>query len=268
MKPRLARPSDLEALPELAAAASDEVDLFVLDDDQGFLILKKSEVRGMMQDRESIVLRAVSEHGLASLLQAAIQAARGYGSQYLTMEAAPAESRLRQALEEQGFRLESHRIAVPAAPCPTPEGSPYAVRRAEPGDHFPIAVLHSTTLEHTLSAERRYDLGDLTFRSMGAIFAQLERHDPGTLALVLTLGSELVGYLLLQDGYIYDLAVTPEHWGGMAVRHIMRAGSRALFESQVPAMVGDVSHSNRRALLFAQRALGFKVERVRYGLTL
>lgn len=265
MKPRLARPTDLESHPELAAAASEEVDLFVLDGSPGFLVLQRSAVRGLMEDRESSVLQW---QGPESLLQAAIDAARGHGSQYLTMEASPEDAPLARTLQGLGFQLESYRIAVESAPCPTPEGSPYAVRRAEPGDHFPIAALHSTTLEHTLSAHRSYDLSDLTFRSMGSIFQQLSRQETGTLSLALLAGRELIGYLLLQDGYIYDLAVAPEHWGGMAVRHIMRAGSRALFELGIPRMVGDVSASNRRALLFARRALGFSVERVRYGLTL
>jgi hypothetical protein len=85
-------------------------------------------------------------------------------------------------------------------------------------------------------------------------------------------GAEMVGHLLIEvaqdHGYISDLALTREHWGGPAVRYLMRAGSRLLFERAVPLFVGDVSAANRRALIVAQRALGFVEESRRYGLKL
>ena len=145
------------------------------------------------------------------------------------------------------------------------------MRSVSEEDAFLIGVLNSTMLGHTLSAGREYDLGELTIKSMGQIMSQVVRDDSGSAGLVLTLEGEMVGHLLLEVGdgmgYIYDLALAQEHWGGTAVRHLMRAGSRLLYERGVPLFVGDVSASNRRALVVAQRALGFKVDCERYGLS-
>ena len=56
-----------------------------------------------------------------------------------------------------------------------------------------------------------------------------------------------------------------DHWGGKAVLHIMRAGSRELFRMGIPWLIGDVSAANPRALKTAQRNLGFAVDSERYG---
>lgn len=290
--PRLATSQDLEAVLRLAAEApgrtwrsqrpeettlpsldDPDFDLFVTDDVAGFLVLKKRLVRGLTGDRESVIrdsfARDVREH--RRLIEHAAEVARGYDSQFLTAEVAPDDPR-RRLLEAMGFHLESHKISVPTAECRIPEDSPYAVRPAEPEDAFLIAVLNSTMLPHTLSAGREYNLSELTFRSMGDMMAQVNRQDPKSAALVLTLDGQMVGHLLLEIderiGYIYDLALAREHWGGTAVRHLMRAGSTLLHHRNIPLFVGDVSAANRRALVVAQRALGFSVDCQRYGLTL
>lgn len=251
-----------------------EYDLYVCDGTEGlrgFLVLKKHLTRGITGDRESVICDFFAPHvpDQTSLLDCAADAARSYDSQFLTIEIAPHDKHLREVLEGQGYRLESHRISVATADCRPPEASPYSVRLAEAQDHFSIAVLNSMMLEHTLSAERDYDLSELTFRSMEAIFQQLSRQDEGCVALVLTRGQELVAHLLLElmgeTGYIYDLAVAREHWGGTAVRHIMRSGSQLLFQRNIPLLAGDVSACNLRALQFARRALGFSVDSQRFG---
>ncbi len=252
-----------------------EYDLLVTDGADGvaaLLVLKKHLTRGITGDRESVIHDLLAANEQESFLESAAALARGYGSQYLTIEIAPHDERLREKLLALGYRLESHRISVVTAECQAPGGSPYSVRLAGPGDDFQIAVLNSTMLAHTLCPGRDYDLSELTFRSMEAIFHQLSRQDAGCVALVLTRGPELVGHLLLElmdgSGYIYDLAVAQDHWGGTAVRHLMRAGSKWLFERKIPLLVGDVSASNLRALQFARRALGFSVNLQRYGLRL
>jgi acetyltransferase (GNAT) family protein len=146
------------------------------------------------------------------------------------------------------------------------------VRPAVEEDAYLIAVLNSTMLSHTLSTGREYNLSELTFQAMATTMAQVTRKDSQNAGLVLTLDGKMVGHLLLElgdrMGYIYDLALEREQWGGTAVRHLMRSGSRLLFERNIPLFVGDVSASNRRALVVAQRALGFTVDCKRYGLNL
>ena len=294
MDPRLAQPTDLEHVLRLAHQKTyplwpsqprrreellalysrmgednewqTEYDLWVSE--ANFLLLQKQLIRGITGDRESVILDAFALQ--EPWLECAARAARGYDSQFLTLELSPDQDP--QPLLHLGYQLESHKISVPTADCPMPEGSPYSVRAPQPGDDFSIAVLHSTMLHHTLCAGRDYDLSDLTFRSMDAILHQVNRQDPQSLTLVLTHEQRAVGHLLLelseQDGYIYDLAVAREHWGGKAVLHIMRAGSQQLFQRNIPLMVGDVSAANLRAFKIACRSLGFTVDCRRYGLRL
>ena len=132
-----------------------------------------------------------------------------------------------------------------------------------------MAILNTTLVPHTLAPRRDYDLSAVSFRSMSSILEQLQRHDGRSVSLVLTKGGEAVGHLVLEltesSGYIYDLAVAEEHWGGKAVLHIMRAGSRQLFGMNLPWLIGDVSAANPRALKTAQRNLGFAVDSERFG---
>lgn len=260
----------------LAEWPNSEFDLFVTEksDVTGFLLMKRQLVRGMTSDKESIIYDyfALGKAEEAQLLDAAAAAAKDHSSQFLTIQLPPREATTSAALQARGFELESHRISVPSGEPRIPENTPYSVRPTGEDDAFLIGVLNSTMLSHTLSAGREYDLGELTVKSMGAIMGQAARSDSGCAGLALTLKGEMVGHLLLElterMGYIYDLALAREHWGGTAVRHIMRAGSRLLFEKGIPLFVGDVSASNRRALVVAQRALGFTVDCDRLGLKL
>ncbi len=296
--PRLATSSDLEAVLQLAARKhypeapsrdreksgpaflselGPDHDLLVSERERqvtGFLVLQNRWVRGFTGDRDSVVqdsfCASATDH--RQLLEMAAEMARGYGSQYLTAEVALGDDDHREVLEALGFGLESHRISVTTGECRLPEESPYAVRPVTPEDGFLIAVLNSTVLPLTLSAGREYDLGELTCRSMDTVMARVASQDSAHAGVVLTLDQKMVGHLLLdlndRFGYIYDLALEREHWGGTAVRHLMRAGSSFLYRRGLPLFVGDVSAANRRALVVAQRALGFAEESRRYGLKL
>ena len=287
--PRLAKPTDLEAVLALAARKTyaawpsqgegrkekaldslrslpeSEYDLFVTGADvSGFLVLRKRFTRGLTGDCDSVIHDYFAPGESEILFEHAAEAARSYGSKFITIEISPGELNV----QAMGYELESHKISVATADCPPPEGSPYSVRPAQAGDDFVIAVLNSTMLPHTLCAGRDYDISELTFRAMDGIFQQVNRQDSQSAALVLLKGEETVGHLLLEltdrTGYIYDLAVAQEHWGGKAVLHIMRAGPPAALASNLPVLVGDVSAANLRALKIAQRYLGFAVECQRY----
>ncbi len=269
-------PAFLLSLRDSAALAS-EYDLIITEDERdvtGFLVLRKQLTRSITSDRESVIQDWFAPQVVEQnkLLEFAVETARSYDSGFLTTEISPSDSRDQELLEASGFRLESHKISVATAECRMPEGSPYLVRPVEPDDAFLIAILNSTMLHHTLCAGRDYDLGELTLRSIGILMEQVSGQGPQNAGLALTLDGEMVGHLLIdfndQMGYIADLALAQDHWGGTAVRHLMRAGSRLLFQKNIPLFVGDVSATNRRALVVAQRALGFSVERRRYGLTL
>jgi hypothetical protein len=290
--PRLASAADLEQVLGLAAKAGCQTSLDgVLDFEawqtgnsllvlgperhpEAFLVLKRPTEHPITGDLESVILDyfAPQTAQQEALFDFAEETAREQEGQFLTIEIAPQQLQVLQTIEGQGYQLESYRISVATANCSPPDGSPYSVRLATEADDFSIAVLNSTVLPHTLSAGRDYDISQLTFRSMDATFQQLKRRDSQSLALVLVNDETLIGYLLLslrqQSAYINDLAISPEHWGGKGVLHIMRAGSQLLFERNVPQLIGDVSASNLRALKIAQRYLGFKVFSRRYGLRL
>ena len=234
--------------------------------ESGTLRLQKQIIRGISGHRESVILEMPSD---PQLIHQAIEAAKAQQSQFLTMEVPPDQIQLKELLINHNFQLESHKIVVASSDWEAPPNSPYAVRPPEAADHFAVAVLNSTVLSHTLCAGRDYDLSDLTYRSFEDIMRQVARQDEGAAGLILTHKRKMAGHLLLEitpeQGYIYDLAVVPDHWGGKATHYLMRAGSRLLFQRGIPLMVGDVSASNLRALMYAQRFLGFKVTQERYG---
>jgi ribosomal protein S18 acetylase RimI-like enzyme len=232
-------------------------------------------VRSITGDRETVIehLWAVELAGLEALLGQARVAASDYGCHYLTLQVQPDQSDLRGLLDRLGFVLETERIVMPAADHAVPPGSPYAVRPLQEGDDFLIAVRNAQLLSHTLAAGRHYDVSELTFRSMEAMFEQLRRPPEAQQALVLTYHQrEQVGHLILElgpeAGYVCDVAVEPQHWGGRAISLLMRAGSSWLHRHGRKRMVGDVSAANQRALKFAKRFLGFSVDSLRYGLSL
>ena len=240
----------------------------------GFLVLEKRFVRGFTGDRESVIHdyygRDLAQ--VKGLLEGAAQVARDQDSTFLTIQLSPQDVDTRELLETRGFQLESHRLSVASGTPALPRDTPYAVRLATEDDAFLIGILNSTLLHHTLPPGREYDLGELTLQSMGAVMTHAVRQDPHCANLVLTFGGEVVGHLLLElndrMGYVYDLALAQEHWGGIGVRHLMREGSRLLYERNIPLFVGDISASNRRAWLVVQRTLGFQVDCSRFGLKL
>lgn len=259
------------ALAFLRGMPQADYDLWVTDSLTGFLVLQKQVTRAITADRESVIqdFFAPDASEQKMLLECADDAARSYGSQYLTTEIAPQEEQRGQLLRSLDYKLESHTISVATANNPMPKGSPYSTRLAGPGDDFAIAVLNATMLPHTVSAGRETDVGEASFRSMDAIFAQVNRQDDHSVALVLTKDHQVVGHLLLEltehRGYVYDLALTREHWGGKAAPHIMLAGSKLLWERGIPWLVGDVSAANLRAVRYAQRFLGFSIDCERYA---
>lgn len=238
------------------------------------LALRPQLVRSISGDRETVIehLQAEDAIGCQALLERAVESARQHGSQFLTLQLKPEQVELKERLERLGFVHESERIVMPSAEHPVPAGSPYSVRDLQSGDDFLIAVRNAQLLEHTLTAGREYNLSDLTFHSMEAMFEQLRRPAEEQQTLVLIWQGQQVGHLILElqptSGYISDVGVEPQHWGGKATSILMRAGSTWLHRRGLERMVGDVSASNQRALKFAKRFLGFSLESLRYGLKL
>ena len=300
--PRLANSSDLEGILDLATQKVypdfpwqapeqkglavlqglrgeqlSKYDLWVSDEagqTTGFLLQKKPVVHPITGDRESTIvdLYAVSSDYQRALLQAAVERGRELGTQFFTIEIACDDDASLELLESFGFGLESFCLSVASGTPELPENSPYSVRPSTPDDAFMIAVLNSTMLGHTLSAGRDYDLSEITFASMAHTTAQVSREDPHFAGLVLHLGEEMAGYLLLElderKGYVADVAIEQAHWGGTAVRHLVRSGSRLIHEKGIPWYVGDISAANPRALGSAERSMGFVADLKRYGLKL
>lgn len=85
----------------------------------------------------------------------------------------------------------------------------------------------------------------------------------------------LVGYLLLntqhfhegtgeQMTFIVDLYVTPEYWGGSAVKRILNKAAQHTHSLGMRRMIGEVSVHNHRAYIKALR-LGFLLDRMKIG---
>lgn len=240
----------------------------------GFLLLEKQRLNGSTGDRDSLLrdLFATTPGGELALLQMASALARGYGSDFFTVEISLAETERKEMLKSLDFALESLQVATASGTPPLPEESPYSVRRTTADDGFAVSVLSSEVMTSTLSSAREYDLAELTVRNMGVTMARVARQDPGSVGLLLTKGEEMAGYLLLEVteryGYVADVAVDPAHRGGTAVRHLVLSGSRLLHEMGVPWYIGDISAANTRALGSALRGCGFEAVGERYGLKL
>lgn len=247
-------------------------DLLVADEGggelSGFLLLNGPRVNQITGDSDSAIhdFRG-SGDAVSALIERAVEIARGQGSHFLTVDVAIGDDT--ELLESLDFYLESYRLSVPSGTPELPENSPYEVRQITADDAFPIGVLAATMLGHTLSGERDYDLSELTFRSLSYTTELVARQDPDLIGLLLTLGGDMVGYLLLRldghMGYVADVAVEQEHWGGTAVRHLVKSGSRLLHERGIPWYVGDISAANTRALGSAQRSMDFVPRSQRYG---
>lgn len=247
-------------------------DLLVAEGDggeiDGFLLLKEPRENQITGDSDSAIHDVFgSTRAVKGLIEQATVLARGQGSHFLTVDVPVGDDA--ELLESLDFYLESYRLSVPSGTPELPENSPYDVREITADDAFPIGVLAATMLGHTLSGERDYDLSELTFRSLSYTTELVARQDPDLVGLLLTQDKNMAGYLLLRIddrmGYVADVAVEQEHWGGTAVRHLVKSGSRLLHDRGIPWYVGDISAANTRALGSAQRSMDFVPRSRRYG---
>lgn len=192
--------------------------------------------------------------------------ARARGADYLVAEADPADT----FLESLGYHLEIVRIARRLDPRP-PGESAYTVRPARPGDQLFILVLNGKVTPFTLPAGRDLDPREVASRYLDVYLGLDIARDPRLLVLIAETGGLPVGYLMLKlgysdeitgerIGYIYDLAVEPEHWGRRATQRLMREAEARLHADGVALMLGDISADNPRAVKTAVKSLGYAIE--------
>ncbi|MBI2266638.1 MAG: GNAT family N-acetyltransferase [Armatimonadetes bacterium] len=171
-------------------------------------------------------------------------------------------------------------FASPLPPDLPPQGGggkgERAARRAKPEDAGFISDLNQESIEDLIPKGRDVDLSIVkkryryTYAQLGAWFQE----DPHFFGFVVESEGVPAGYILIKEkltdeftgqeqGYIYDMAIRKESRGkylglslhGSAVKELKRRGGRLI--------TGEISASNRRALLPAIRHLGFKIERCR-----
>ncbi|MCD4782549.1 MAG: GNAT family N-acetyltransferase [Candidatus Eremiobacteraeota bacterium] len=109
-----------------------------------------------------------------------------------------------------------------------------------------------------------HSLADLEFTIYSPDFALIIAED-------LDIGKP-IGYLMLDlnqvekstgepQSLIHDLAVEKEYWGKFVVDRLMSRAEEITSEKGLIYIVGEISASNRRPLIYATRRLKYKIER-------
>ncbi|MBI3929637.1 MAG: GNAT family N-acetyltransferase [Armatimonadetes bacterium] len=219
--------------------------------------------------------RSARSQVLHGLLDCAEAIARDEGDQYSTVELMPGEPD-EELFGPRGYSVELNRIVKRVQSHDIRPSSSYRIREADKNDQMFIIYLNALVNKYTIPAGRDGDPELVAERYLDAYFSlDVGREAKGFLCEA---GPErtAVGYLLLKTGYqelisgqtlgyIYDLAVHPDHWGRRATQLIMRTAENRLAQAGVPLYTGDISERNQRALKTSIKSLGFTVEWRRWG---
>ncbi|MGE0493124.1 MAG: N-acetyltransferase family protein [Vulcanimicrobiota bacterium] len=148
------------------------------------------------------------------------------------------------------------------------------IRLARKEDLAAIRALAVESILHSLPTTREATPEQVQQAMLDSL-ADLEEtlgRDRNTLLLVeTTKDHRLKGYILVQlnhvepatgerQGFIVDIAVTPEFRGGMTVKRLIEKASQLVAARGLKYLVGTIS-ANNQAALRVQKALGFEIER-------
>jgi GNAT superfamily N-acetyltransferase len=84
------------------------------------------------------------------------------------------------------------------------------------------------------------------------------RKPVGYLMLIL---SEVEGSTGEPQSLIHDIAVEPEYWGKFVVDRLMARAEEITRGRGLIYIIGDISASNKRPLIYSTRRLGYEIER-------
>ncbi len=218
---------------------------------------------------------------LEALLDGAAAFARRHGDEYLVVQLPPGDPH-ETAFARAGFMLDMVRVAKKVRP-PEPEALPgtadkYQVRLARESDHLFILYLSTVSSQNTVPPGRPVDAAAVKERYLQAYMAlDVGQHGQAHIFVAERIEDSIpVGYFMLQvaeqadvrptrTGYVYDIAVHPEHWGGGVSQLLIHHGERQLETLGVELLLGDISAENPRPLMVARKHLGFEVETGRWA---
>jgi ribosomal protein S18 acetylase RimI-like enzyme len=180
-------------------------------------------------------------------------------------------------LHQRGYSPDLNRIILPTSP-PIRSRNRCEIRPACATDYFFVISLNSLVNSNTIPPGRGVD-PNLVARSYLQAYSEFKiGEDPKMPTYIAEKDEQPIGYLMIklsppdphgvQAGYIYELAVHPDHWGRRVGDELLSAATKDLAAKGVSYITGDVSQSNMRALKTAQKQLGFQLEARRWALDL
>lgn len=269
-----------EALAEL-----EELDCWVALKDQrpiGYLIAQSGQTESITGESQTVVLEAAAANKAAfdRLLEVAVARAREAEDDYIVIYTYQTQKVEQLWVHAFGFKQELLRHYLEARPGQNFDHHPdYQLRPA--AEHELLFILRVVADHSPAYIPGNRPVDELEIRK-GFVnsYTDLSVRDRKKVPCVLAArsGEELVGYIILKPGrmlgdtgplglYVYDIAIGSQGHGKGLSRYLVSGTQELLKKMGGGFIYGDVSATNSLAVS-AQRALGFQLDSIRWGMAL
>ncbi|HEY3999650.1 MAG TPA: GNAT family N-acetyltransferase [Candidatus Xenobia bacterium] len=215
----------------------------------------------------------------AALMAAATAAAREAGEQYMivNLPEIPAEEQL---FSDRGFVVDMVRIGKRVTPVPPPgmNATGFRVRPGGPNDKLFVLNLNTMAAPFTIPPYRDRDelaIGQMYWEA----YAELDLSPDNPLLRLFVVEDVATGApvgqimikLGIRDldqipvGYIYDIAVHPDHMGHHLALNLVHEAELFLHRGGIHWLTGDISAANPRPLTLSLKYLGFSIQYRRWA---
>lgn len=253
------------------------------DEIVAFACLVLDQVDSITMDRQAYVFDLVSQGDPVAFLTAIEKAGLDLRADYLVTDLPFGLKASEAALEGAGYAVSLNKIARLCQGEHTlglRAQRTFPVRLAERADHPFILLVSNLCAQHLIPPgrdERREEIE----RGFLEVYSGLDIvNDPELTVFIAEdpARNRPSGYLMLRYiyrglgnarkrifGYIYDVSVHPDYWGTQTLPALQGAAEMHLVRTGIPAIVGEVSEANPRALRAAQKLLGYTIESRKYS---
>ena len=248
----------------------------------GFLILVLNRHESITGERQAQVhdFAARQPETLRFLLDNAAATARRNGEAYLVVQLDPQATDEEQLFAAAGYTPDMlhicKRVGGPVQTGRETEQSGYTVRESREADR--MFVLHLNTLcgPFTIPPHRGTDETDVGQRYLNHYVGLNLDGDPDFKVWIAEHNRLPVGFVMIQKGppdpvsgegvgYVYDIAIHPDHQGRLLSQRLVEAAEAWLRENNVALLTGDISAANPRPWRVAEKYLGFSIELRRWA---
>lgn len=273
---------EIYRLSEEEIAQGDKARIFVATSEGaplGYCVLVPTVTESITNEVQSYlfdwgVIPTAERHSVMAALVSACRAeARSMGIPYLVSRASYWGGKERELLHSLGFWED---IFLVLKSTDTPPRARHEARRATSEDASFISDLNQETVENLIPKGREVD-PEVVRKRYRYTYSQLEewfRDDPHFFGFIAEMNGRPAGYILVKEktideltgqeqGYVYDVAMKKESRGKFLHLALDDAAVRELQERGANLIAGEISASNRRALLASVRHCGYSIERCR-----